>query len=431
MSEHIPDWLSSLALDIYKIIQRYKAMSRFEEVVNTWAEDHQAEIAKQITWNKKRASYFEKTVTVDERLQNEQAGPPEEGWEFQHHVQHTENRHTIIQGWVPPELSISAEPEITNIFPLRRDHGLSLVEKYAALAVIYDCGRKGTDELPLWEWPDFSKEQTPSTMSDAKKCLSFEGLRRYVANLVPEDEEWLRIMLNDVEADIAEWAGVQRADLKTQTAEAVSETRSDRYVRWAKDHPLLSILYVLFRGIIIVGAVAGSLYGMVILYDRIAGAGKTNGTSAEKVEDQPIVSVRATVEIAIRSEEQVNARHPYNGAVLAFGKGKEPLLRLSSESSRAKQMGTSEVRYSSELAMKATDVGFRQPLSLLQQIEYAQVWFDIIPSNSEILSGTVVCIFNNHVPIELRIPPQKMREKLVNIPDVNMAEILRQHAESN
>jgi hypothetical protein len=149
-----------------------------------------------------------------------------------------------------------------------------------------------------------------------------------------------------------------------------------------------------------------------------------------RVEDKPIVTATATVEITIRSEEQVNAHHPYQGAVLAFGKDKEALLTLSSKESHAKQMGTSEVRYSSELDMKTTDKAFKQPLSFLQQVEFAQLRFDIIPLNSVVLSGTVVCIFNNNIPIELSVPPQKMREKLIKITEVNIAEILRQHSKN-
>ena len=42
MGENIPEWISSLSLDIYKIIQQYKAMPRFQEMLNIWAEEHQA-----------------------------------------------------------------------------------------------------------------------------------------------------------------------------------------------------------------------------------------------------------------------------------------------------------------------------------------------------------------------------------------------------
>ena len=438
MSEHIPEWITNLAADTYKIIQQYKALPHFQEMVNTWAESHEAEINNLRKWREHRALHFEETIATDVRLQNEQTGPPGDGWQFQNHVQHTEKQtesglqrsHNIIQGWVPPELA--TRPELTQILPLNRDHALSLVEKYTVLAAIYDYGRKGTDKLPPWEWPDLSKQQTPQAMSDAKKCISFEALSRSLADLVPADEDWLRIMLDDVEADVAEWAGLQLPHANEQANGAVSETRTDRYIRRLKDQPFLSILYLIILGIIVVGTVAGSIYGIIILYDRIAGQQGKDQIKIEKVEDKPIVTAAATVEIIIRSEEKINKpkRYLHSEAVLAFGKGTEALLQLSSKESTAKQMGIGEVRYSSELDMKVTDKAFKQPLSLLQQVEYAQLRFDIIPPNSQVLSGTVVCIFNNNIPIELSVPSQKMYEKLIVIPNIDIAEALRKHTES-
>ena len=268
MSKQIPEWISHLALDIYKIIDRYKAMSRFQEMLNIWVENHQTEIANEIAWGKERASHFEKNVATNDRLQDEQAGPPEDGWQFQGYVQHTDNGNNLIQGWVPPKLV--TRPDIKRILPLSDDHELSLAEKYTVFAVIYEYSRKGTEQLPLWEEPDLTKQQTPEAMSDAKKCMSFEVLRLSIADLTPEDEGWLRIMLEDVEADVAEWAGGQSPDLKEeQTAKTVSETRTDKRIRRLKDHPSLSILYLIILGIIVLGTVAGSIYGIIRLYDRI------------------------------------------------------------------------------------------------------------------------------------------------------------------
>ena len=434
MSKNVPEWINTLALDIYKIIQRYKAMSRFEDMVKTWAEGHEAEIDNLKTWNHKRRLHFEKTIATDVRLKNEKAGPPEQGWQFESYVQHIEQQtesglqRSYIQGWVPPELSISAEPEITRILPLGRDHELTLAEKYTVFATVYDYGRKGTEGMPPWPWPGPDDWDKPGALSNAKRGIFFEGLCRAVSELEPDDEGWLRAILGVVEENVAEWAGVQRADLKKQTAKAASETRSERYIRWVKNHPVLSVLYVVFKGTLALGAVAGSIYAVVILVNYFGGQDEKGQIPKGRIEDQPIVSVRATVEIAIRSEEQVNARHPYNGAVLAFGKGTEALVTLSSRESQAKQMGTGEVRYSSELDMKVTDKAFKQPLSLLQQVEYAQVRFEIIPPNSDVLSGTVICIFNNNIPIQVSVSPQKMRENLITIPNINLAEVLEQPA---
>lgn len=431
MSEHIPEWITNLAADIYKIIQRHKALPHFQEMVNTWAEGHETEINDLRKWQEQRALHFEETIAADVRLQNEQTGPPGDGWQFQNHVQHTEKQtesglqrsHNIIQGWVPPELA--TRPEITQILPLNRDHALSLVEKYTVLATIYDYGRKGTDKLPPWKWPDLSEEQTPGTLSDAKKCLSFEVLSQSVENLVPAEENWLRIMLDNVEADLANWVGMKSIPEKQQTDIDGSETLLDRVVRRAKNKRVISIIIIVFLVITAIGTVVEKFESIVVFVRQVTG--QQGETQTERGDDQPILSATATVQIAIRSEEQVNARRPYQGAILTFGKGTEALLRLSSEASKAMQTGMDEVRYSSELHMKTTDMGFKQPLSLLQQVEYAQVKFEGIPPNSDVLSGTVICIFNSNISFELSIPPQKMRENIISIPDIGVAEALQQH----
>jgi len=432
MSENIPEWITNLALDIYKVIQQYKAMPHFHEMVNKWAENREAEIDKLKTWNEQRRLHFEQTVASDPRLQDEKAGPPEQGWQFENHLQHTEKKtesgwqHNIIHGWVPRELSNSIKPEITLLLPLSRDHELTLTEEYTVLAAVYDYGRKGTQGIPPWQWPGPDNWESPDALSSAKRSLFFESLCDAVSRLEPGEEGWLRSILDVVEEDVAKWEDVQLPQRKEQKDKAVSETRFGRYVRWAKNHCVISLIILIFVFLIGVGTAVEKFDSIVAFYHRVTG----QQVQMERLEDKPIVTATATVEIAVRSEEQVNARHPYQGAVLAFGKGKEALLLLSSKDSTAKQMGMAEVRYSSELDMKPTDKAFKQPLSLLEQFEYAQVRFEIIPPDSEVLSGTVICIFNNNISIELSVPSQKMLGNLITIRHINIGEALQQHTKS-
>jgi hypothetical protein len=211
MSETIPGWITNLALDIYKIIQKYNALPHFQEMVNKWAEEHEAEIEKRKEWQNKRAHHFEQSFAENFRLLDEKAGPPEKDWQWEIHILHSfqstvaakEHTSKIISAWVPPELSISGEPKITHILPLSREHDLNLPEKYALLTAIYDAGRRGTEEIKLWPWPGPDKWDNPNALSNAKKCMFFEGLRRDVYPLINDDEKWLRLYLNDVEKDIA------------------------------------------------------------------------------------------------------------------------------------------------------------------------------------------------------------------------------------
>jgi len=210
MIENIPEWITNLALDIYRVIQQYKAMPRFHEMVNKWAENREAEIDRLITWNEQRRLHFEQTVARDPRLQDDKAGPPEQGWQFENHLQHTEKKtesgwqrsHNIINGWVPLELSNSIKPEITQLFPLSREHKLTLIEKYTVLAAVYDYGRKGTQEIPPWQWPGPDNWESPDALSNAKRSLFFESLCDAVSRIQPGEEGWLKAMLDDVKNDL-------------------------------------------------------------------------------------------------------------------------------------------------------------------------------------------------------------------------------------
>lgn len=206
MSETIPSWLDELAQNIYNIILKYNAIPRFKEMINEWAEKHQAEIDKLNKWNEQRRSHFEENVINDIRLQDKSAGPPEDGWQFELHIQHkiknTEPSSTIINGWAPPELSKSKEPQITPLLPLSRDHELSLAEKYTVLATIYDYAHEDTENIPLWEWPGPKNWDAPNAISNAKKCISFEALKRYVPELDNSSEMHLTNFLSEVESDL-------------------------------------------------------------------------------------------------------------------------------------------------------------------------------------------------------------------------------------
>lgn len=437
MTENIPKWITNLALDIYKLIIKYNAMSRFQEMVNKWAEEHEAEIEKHREWNEQRRLHFEETIASDPRLQDKESGSPEDGWQFEHHVQHTEQKtesgwqrsHSLIHGWVPPELSTSAKPEITHLLPLSRDYELSLAEKYTVLAAIYDYGRKGTSKIPPWPWPESDKWDAPDSLSNAKKSIFFESLCN-ATKLVQDDEGWLRALLDEIEKDMRNWRGVESPKPKENMQTNSSGTRTDKCIKKIKNNPVISGLIVIGIVIISLGAVFGSIEKIVSFWNKITHKQVDSPKPSQDIMDTRILTATATVEITIRSEEQVNARHSYQGAVLAFGKGKEALLLLSSKESTAKQMDMAEVRYSSELDMKPTDKAFKQPLSLLEQVEYAQVRFEIIPPDSEVLSGTVICIFNNNIPIELSVPSQKMLGNLITIRHIDIGEALQQHTKS-
>lgn len=440
MSNNIPVWLTNLALDIYKVIQQYDAIQRFQEMVQKWAEAHKDEIEKQKEWEERRSQHFEKIISDDDRLQNEQAGPPKEGWQWETSIVFTYEktksglRRTAnpISGWVPPDLSYSSKPEITRIFPLGRDHELTLEEKYTCLAAIYDYGRKGTAKLPPWQWPDLSLEQPKGALSDAKKCLIFECLCDSTSKIKPNDKGWLKALLNDVETDVSNWSGVEPPQHKKNMKTVSSETRTDRWIRWGKNHPLISILIIICIVIIALGTVTGKVETILSFVSKRVLKQSDSRLTQQDIMDTRILTATASVQINISSEEQINTRYPVGGARLAFGKDKEALLLLSSGESRAKQTGEGEVSYSSTLHMEPMDRAFNQPMSLLEQAEYVQISFETILQDSQVVSGKVTCIFNNTVPVEITVPSQKMRGNLIMIYDLkSFFAKLKEHKEED
>lgn len=275
MIENIPEWITNLALDIYKVIQKYNAMPRFSEMVNTWTKSHEAESSRLKTWKEKRKSYFEQTVINDLTLQDENK-QPEQDWQFEHHCQHlgkkTEsgnqyNPH-IIHGWVPPELSNSAKPEITHPLPLRRGHTLAIIEKYAILAAVYECGRKGTEKLSLLEFPNDWRE--PDALSNIIRSISFEILCDATSKLDQGDEEWLKAMLDDIEKDMSNWTTGELSQPKKKKQTVSSETRTDKCIKKIKDNLVISIIIILGIIIIALGAVAGGLDNILSFWNKIA-----------------------------------------------------------------------------------------------------------------------------------------------------------------
>jgi hypothetical protein len=209
MSEQVTKWISELAVDIHKVIKRYDAKPRFGEMMEQCVETHNNEIDKHCKWSERRTKHFEDKVQSDPRMRDEQAGPPQEGWQWETSAIHTFEQtpsgqkriSKLISAWLPPELSSIQEPKIVHLLPLSREHELSLCEKYTLLAAVYDCARKGTDSISPWQWSDKAKPQ-PTLTTDACKCLSFEFLCDSVTQLSLDNKNWLEAILHDVEIDL-------------------------------------------------------------------------------------------------------------------------------------------------------------------------------------------------------------------------------------
>ena len=63
--------------------------------------------------------------------------------------------------------------------------------------------------------------------------------------------------------------------------------------------------------------------------------------------------------------------------------------------------------------------GVGKPLSFLKDSEYIQIDFGMMPSDSSVLEGDVICIINNSVRLKFAIPPQKLLNNRIFIRDLS------------
>lgn len=260
MSNDIPEWITNLALDIYRLIQKYDALAPFQEKVREWAIGHEAEVNRHLEWRRQRNLHFEQTVNSDPRLQDEKSGPPDEGWEWEIQPLNispqidpdTKLPIKIVRAWVPPELSGDSQSDIKHILPLSREQQLSLTEKYTLLAAIYDFGRKGTDQIPPWDWTDLNTDVSSDELADVKKCLFFESLCGTASSLRQGDEGWLRAFLDDVENDL-------RKNVETDP-----DTKSEREGTIERHKPWYKKIWVLILG---VAVLLGAILALIQIYE--------------------------------------------------------------------------------------------------------------------------------------------------------------------
>jgi len=132
-----------------------------------------------------------------------------------------------------------------------------------------------------------------------------------------------------------------------------------------------------------------------------------------------IVVASVTVEVKIISDWDFNGRVANAKAYLAFIKGNNPLLVTSSIGYTAGQTGNGEVVYKGELDMDAKGFDVGKPVSYLKDAEYIQIEFGMMPSDSSVLEGDVICIINNSVRLKFAIPPQKLLNNRIFIRDLS------------
>jgi len=126
--------------------------------------------------------------------------------------------------------------------------------------------------------------------------------------------------------------------------------------------------------------------------------------------DLPLRTATATIEATIASSEDINTAYMTTGAYVAFGKGNESLLMMTSKECTAKQTGNEQVVYRATTNMDVSDAAFGEPVRLLEEAEFIQISFLPMPEQSQVIEGKITCIFNGGPLLEMSIPGQEITE---------------------
>jgi hypothetical protein len=134
---------------------------------------------------------------------------------------------------------------------------------------------------------------------------------------------------------------------------------------------------------------------------------------------QPIVAVTATIQIAVKSDQQVRSHVSGQGAFMAFVKGANQILGGGSMEYDTIQSGEGFIYYTSNLKIYIDSSARGLSVSSLQDTEFIKLTFHGIPNNSEILGGGFYCTINSSIPLVFSIPAQIAQGKDITVPDIH------------
>ena len=200
--------LTALANDIGAVIREHAALPRFRGMVLRWYADWSQLRDAELEF-KEQCDKHARRVQADERLQDEAAGPPEDGWKFKAVVPPRDAKGwQVIGGWAPPDLAPEGFPEAPFPLPLP-DCEITMPEKFAALAAVHDFAARGTTKIAPW-----------AGSPDVVGGVAFRSLVDCVKNIPESDEPHLRAILDEIRCDLRACAastGKSGGDVADQT----------------------------------------------------------------------------------------------------------------------------------------------------------------------------------------------------------------------
>lgn len=251
------------------------------------------------------------------------------------------------------------------------------------------------------------------TLSGRKCCLCFginsdfsrkkgqiAHLDQNPENNVIDNLAWLCLDHHDeYDSKTSQSKGLTIGEVKRYRAKLYEAVEKDRQnVLSTSKSPSQRGMYALAGGLILV-----AVFILVILY-------LAKSSQRENACDQPIRTATATVEVTVASNEDINTTYIDRGAYVAFGKGSESLLMMSSRQCTAKQTGDGQLVYRAVVNMDVSDAAFGKPARFLEEAEYIQISFVPMPKQSQVTEGRITCIFNGGTLLEMSIPAQEITE---------------------
>ena len=194
----VPQWLEKVAWEIRAVIRSSSGWSHVRRMVRQWMSEYATAFVEGKEWDRRRQEHHRR-VCLEDRLRDQNAGPPVCGWTWEEYPFGTAEKEAqkeygfegiSIGGWTPPELFIFSCPTCSRPLPCAPDHKLSENEKYAVLAAVHDCAVRGVEKIV--------SRATVNTYADK----AYKELRNLALKLTERDLPLLRDLLTDVQQDL-------------------------------------------------------------------------------------------------------------------------------------------------------------------------------------------------------------------------------------
>jgi hypothetical protein len=134
--------------------------------------------------------------------------------------------------------------------------------------------------------------------------------------------------------------------------------------------------------------------------------------------NEPIASVSATVDLRIPSNEVLNIWDASALANILFTQKGGIVVAWSTKfSAQSVEAGVADVSFKADV--KSSDACIGKPISFLATTSAISIAVpELVPFNSKVLEGGVVCVINDHILLKFKIGPQDMKGDSVTISDL-------------